>query len=307
MIVAAAPMVTVQRTPRAGFRLVFRPTQHEGSLACWLAVPEHTDPAARPLVAIHGIRRGAKEQAALFAEQAAALGRHVIAPLFDVDNWPRYQRLGRLRRADLALLDLLQQFQGEPMGQPAQIDLFGFSGGAQFAHRFAMLHPHLVGRLNVTAAGWYTFPDAAPYPYGLGERAGRRDDMAAQMQATLDGFLNLPIRVCVGARDNVADPHTRGGQEIDHQQGRDRCTRAARWVEALIIAATHRGVVPRIALSLLPGCGHNFSRCIKRGGLAELVLFDHSKDASHHPLPMHYPGEASPHRPAVWDFTSAFR
>ena len=127
-MMAADSAVTV-RAPRADFRLVFRPAQHAGALACWLAVPRHADPAARPLVAIHGIRRGAQEQAVLFAERAAALGRYVIAPLFDVDNWSTYQRLGRLRRADLALINLLQQLQGEGIGQRSQIDLFGFTRG----------------------------------------------------------------------------------------------------------------------------------------------------------------------------------
>lgn len=303
---AADSAVAVRRAPRADFRLVFRPAQQAGALACWLAVPRHTDPAAPPLVAIHGIRRGAQEQAVLFAERAAALGRYVIAPLFDVDTWPTYQRLGRLRRADLALLDLLQQLQGEGIGQRGQIDLFGFSGGAQFAHRFAMLHPHLIGCLNVAAAGWYTFPDAAAYPYGLGERAGRPDDLGPPMQATLDGFLRLPIRVYVGSKDNVPDPNTRDGEAINRQQGHDRSTRAARWTDALILAATHRGIVPRIALSVLPGCGHNFRRCIKRGELAERVLLDHDVDASFHPLPMPYSGEIFPHRLAVRDFTAAF-
>lgn len=300
MTAADSAVTVLQCAPRTDFRLVFRPAQRAGALACWIAVPRHADPAAPPLVAIHGIRRGVQEQAVLFAERAAARGRYVIAPLFDVHNWPTYQRLDRVRRADLALIDLLQQLQREGIGQPSQIDLFGFSGGAQFVHRFAMLHPHLIGCLNVAAAGWYTFPDAAAYPYGLGEGAGRPNGLGPSMQAALDGFLRLPIHVYVGAKDNVPDPNTRGGEAINRQQGHNRCTRAARWTEALIIAATHRGIVPRIALSVLPGCGHNFRRCIKRGELAERVLPDHDVDPSYYPQPMHCCGEFFPHRLAAF-------
>ena len=126
------------------------------------------------------------------------------------------------------------------------------------------------------------------------------------MQATFDGFLRLQILVYVGSKDNVPDPNTRGGEAINLQQGRDRFTRAARWTEALIIAATHRGIVPRISLSELPGCGHNFRRCIKRGGLAERVLLDHDADASFLPLAMPYSGEIFPHRSAARDFAAAF-
>lgn len=296
-MMAAAGAVHAQRTRRADFRLVFRPAKQEGALACWLAVPEHADPAARALVAIHGIRRGAQEQAALFAARASALGRHVIAPLFDAENWPAYQRLGRTRRGDLALLGLVQHLQSEGIGQPGRVDLFGFSGGAQFAHRFAMLHPQRIGRLSVAAAGWYTFPDAAAYPYGLGERPGRPDDWGPRMQAALDGFLRLPIRVCVGAKDNVRDPSTRGGEAIDRQQGRDRRARAARWTEALEIAAAVRGIVPRIGLSVLLGVGHDFRECITRGGLADLVLPEPAEGAPWRPpAQAHAAARDRPHR-----------
>lgn len=271
-MIALAQALTAQPARRADFRLVFRPAARAGALACWIAVPERPDPSARPLVAVHGIRRGAEEQAALFAARAAALGRPVIAPLFDDQNWPNYQRLRGARRGDLALLELLQQLHGEHVARPGRIDLFGFSGGAQFAHRFAMLHPHSIGCLNVASAGWYTFPDEAAYPYGLGERAGRADDVGQRMRAALDGFLRLPIRVFVGAKDNVRDANTRAGDAIDWQQGCDRRTRASRWSASLAVEAAMRGIVPCITLDVLPGCGHDFRRCIKRGGLAERVL-----------------------------------
>jgi pimeloyl-ACP methyl ester carboxylesterase len=257
---------------RVAFRLEFRPATPDGALACWIAQPEHADPQALPLVAVHGIRRRAMEQAALFGPRAAALGRAVVAPLFDAERWPDYQRLGGSRRADLALLALLQQLRAGGAAQGDRFELFGFSGGAQFAHRFAMLHPRRVARLSVAAAGWYTFPDAAAYPYGLGQPQGRWSECAARMDDALDDFLRLPIGVCVGARDDVRDANTRSGAALDLQQGRDRRTRAVRWAEALSRAAARRGIDARAELALLPGCGHDFRRCIERGGLAGLVL-----------------------------------
>lgn len=276
--VAATPQA--RRAPwAADHRLVFSPARSVGGLACWIAVPAHADPAAPPLVAVHGIRRRAEEQAALFGARAAAQGRHVIAPLFDAENWPTYARIGHRRRADLALIELLEQLKRERVGQYDRFDLFGFSGGAQFAHRFAMLHPQRITRLSVASAGWYTFPDQAEYPYGLGQRAGRADDHASRMRTALDAFLRLPMRVCVGALDNVRDANTREGAELDLQQGRDRKARAARWVEAIEIAAAVRGIVPRVRLSVLPGCGHDFRRCMKRGALADAVFDESTADA----------------------------
>lgn len=291
-------MLHAQHARRAASRLVFRPAQRAGALACWIALPERSHPSARPLVAMHGIRRAAQEQAALFAARANALGRPVIAPLFDAEHWPAYQRLAGAQRADLALLELLQRLQAEDVARADRFDLFGFSAGAQFAHRFAMLHPHRIGQLSVASAGWYTFPDSSAYPYGLGARSARAD-WGPRMRAELDAFLRLPIRVCVGAKDNVRDPNTRGGAAIDRQQGRDRRTRAARWVEALEIEAAVRGIVPRVKLSVLPDCGHDFRGCVRRGGLAKLVLPDPADDAPWPLLSLSYPGTAVSRRAVV--------
>lgn len=268
-MIAATAVSHARALPHADFRLVFRPAPHADALACWLALPEWIDRRAPALVAVHGIRRGAEEQAALFAPRAAALGRVVIAPLFDAQRWSRYQRLGD--GAEAALLDLLERLGDDAVAPLDRFDLFGFSGGAQFAHRFAMLHPERIARLCVASAGWYTFADTAPYPYGLGATAssGAR---AARMRSRLDAFLRLPIDVCVGARDDRRDANLRSGDALDRQQGRNRRARASRWSEALAIEAAVRGVVPHIRLAVLPGCGHDFRRCAQRGGLAERVL-----------------------------------
>lgn len=272
------PVTTTPTTPaqeQAGtFRLTRRLAKGRSALDCWIALPPDISADASPVVAIHGIQRGVRDQAALFAARAAALGRPVIAPLFDEKGWPRYQQVVRNKRADLALLALLSELRLAGIWRTRTVELAGYSGGAQFAHRFAMLYPHLVSRLTVAAAGWYTFPDDAAFPYGLAPRPGRADDWGPKLAAGLDRFLGLPIQVCVGAEDTVVDPNTRSGPEIDRQQGVDRVTRAMRWAEALRRAAAERGIQPNVTLSVLPDCGHDFRSCVERGGLDRVVLPD---------------------------------
>lgn len=260
--------------PTPPVTVFFRPSRGQESLSCWLAIPAKAAAGQPPLVAVHGIRRRAQVQAEQFAARAAALGRPVIAPLFDASAWPNYQQVVRTRRADLALLDLLTELRLMGLWHGAQFDLFGYSGGAQFAHRFAMLFPHLVSRLIVASAGWYTFPDSAPFPYGVAEGPGRIGRWGPHLGAGLDRFLRLSIQVCVGADDSVRDPNTRIGPDLDRQQGTTRLTRAQGWVRALRAAARARAITPRVALAVLPGCGHDFETCVVRGGLDRIVLPD---------------------------------
>lgn len=274
-------------TPKHGFTLHRQFATRPGALDCWLALPSDISTDAPPLIAIHGIRRGALTQAETFAERATMAGRPVIAPLFDTHGWNRYQQVVRGGRADLALLDLMAELREAGIWRTPTFELAGYSGGAQFAHRFAMLHPNLVARLTVVSSGWYTFPDDAAFPYGLARRPGNKDDWGPRLASRLDQFLRLPIQVCVGAEDNVADPNTRGGPAIERQQGKDRLTRATRWYEALRDAAIARGIDPRVALTVLPHCGHDFRECVHRGGLDRLLLPDAEPMTATHVDPEH--------------------
>lgn len=256
-------------------QLVHLPASTTHGLACWLAVPERLDPALPPLVAVHGVRRGARNQARQFMARAAGQGRLVIAPLFDESNWPGYQRVvAHGQRADAALLRALEVVSFLSGVHTRQVQLFGYSGGAQFAHRFALLHPHRVDRLCVCAAGWYTWPDdgGQAFPLGLGPRRSRGSDVGQLAQRHLDRFLQLPISVAVGERDDQADALTRRNSALDAVQGPHRLERARRWVQQLHALALHRGLPPQVQLTVLPGAGHDFRQCLASGALAALAM-----------------------------------
>jgi len=113
-------------------------------LAAWVTPATAPGPDLTPPIAVHGIGRGARDQAAAFAARASALGRPVIAPEFGVVRWPLSQQAVRKGRAGRVLLALIEAVRRAAICRTARVDLFGYSGGTQFVHRFAMLHPHLV-------------------------------------------------------------------------------------------------------------------------------------------------------------------
>lgn len=218
-----------------------------------------------PIVLVHGIMRDVETMAEAFRPVVEAVGRTLVLPVFSRKHWPRYQRAACPARADHALLKLMTALAEEGHIASGRFALSGFSGGAQFAHRFAWAYPGRVDRLAVASAGWWTFPDAAPYPYGMG--AAQEGPAAAPfwMQANLRAFLDRDIVVRVGADDRIVDDNTRSGRRIDAQQGRDRVARARAWVSALRRVARAQGLPDRIDFAELPGCGHDFSACVAAG------------------------------------------
>lgn len=240
----------------------FRPADAPGVPGCFIA---NARPGQSVLVAVHGIIRNAAEIAARFAVHPDFARTTIIAPLFDKAGFGQYQQLEARKagqtRADTALIALLDTLAVSDDLPKARISLFGFSGGAQMAHRFAMLHPDRVARLCVVSAGWYAMPDPAiAWPYGIGDGAGAG--------AALVGpeFLDIPTTVIVGNRDTRVDASVRQDAQILEHQGRNRLRRARSFVRAAAYAE-RIGTPRRPQLLTLHGVSHDFTQCVADGDL----------------------------------------
>lgn len=239
---------------------------------CLYFLPEAGHRDAPLMVSVHGYTRQPVEHAVAFAPLAAARGFGLIVPLFDERHHRRYQQLAhplRGTRSDLGLLGGIDQIAAAHGIDASRLYLFGYSGGAQFVHRFAMLHPERTAALAVGAAGWYTMPDTgAAYPRGL-------DGLEARFgsAADVEAFLRLPIHVWVGERDDRSDSYLRQDSGLDTAQGLGRLQRARRWTDALRAAATARGIAADVGLTVLQGQGHDFARCADAGLAAEVLAY----------------------------------
>jgi pimeloyl-ACP methyl ester carboxylesterase len=219
------------------------------------------------LVAVHGVGSTAAAMARHFASIAERSGIAVMAPDFSTKRFRGYQRLEGMAGRDQSAvaLDLAACEAAERLGLDRHsFDLFGFSGGAQFAHRYAMTRPERIRRLIVTAAGWYTECDLGkPFPCGMG---GRTD------HASLQAFLSLPITVAVGERDTERDSCFRKTDALDERQGLNRLERARFWADHLRQTAVSLDVDCNVSLTLLSRTKHRFREAVEQGGLAELVV-----------------------------------
>ena len=236
---------------------IFQPTSPKTGLA--------------PVVSIHGWTRNAAEHAFRFARLAETKGVTVIAPLFSRRKHKHYQRL-EIREGEqcpaVALEHLLRDAQQRFNIDTRGINLFGFSGGAQFAHRFGMMRPHLVNRLALMAAGWFTMPDVeVPYPLGIAPSG-----ILADRIFDLQSFFGCPTRVFVGERDLRRDDSLKTGKQIDRMQGRNRVERAQRWVAAMQESASVHKVKADIELQIIDNAKHDFGTSIRKHQLDELVF-----------------------------------
>lgn len=237
----------------------------------YLYAPDGANRSASIFVTVHGWSRNVLEHANGFLPYSRAYGVVLVAPLFERDTYPQFQRLGRsLRkgRADHTLDAIISEVGAETGARTRPLFLFGFSGGGQFVHRFAMAYPERVSRVALGAPGWFTFPDPGqPFPRGL--RLGKR---LPDIRLDPSRFLRVPARVMVGEHDVLRNHHLNTSPVIDETQGTNRLERATRWVQSMNAAARTCNFKTRYTLELLPDSDHSFTCCMENGGMGDRVF-----------------------------------
>ena len=260
---------TIAMSPQAG-RMSFDIVRGSPAREYFKYVPETASSESPVIVLVHGVTRRAAEQVFRFRALADRAGAILIAPYFSRSAFGLYQQVADPKsgaRADLALLDMLEAIGNETGAAIERVYLFGYSGGAQFVHRFVMLYPERAAAMLVASAGWYTFPDERlPYPYGIansplpGEIEPRR-------------FLAVERHILVGAQDTGRGDNLRVSRKIDTLQGTNRLERARRWFQAMGAASRHYDVrPPRESFEIIPGVGHSFANSARRRSLPERVM-----------------------------------
>ncbi len=238
-----------------------------------LYTPETVNKNLPVLVTVHGISCNAEEHIDAFAEYADRFGFIVVAPVFAKAAYAGYQRFGYSKRnssqrSDLALCAIMDDVAEQTGFDTAKFLLFGYSGGGQFAHRFAMAYPDRVISTALGAPGWFSYPStAAPFPRGL-----RGVKAALELDFEPERFLTVPMMVCVGEHDTQRDPALNTSARIDSQQGKTRFERGERWVQVMRKHARNCGYDTRYEFHSLLQSTHDFAQCTQNGGMIERVL-----------------------------------
>lgn len=169
-------------------------------------VPDGYDPAGdrvHPLaVLVHGSLRDADILRDAFIDFAEAHQCLLLAPLFpagidDAEDLHNYKHIAyRGIRYDVIVLDMVEELAGRYRVAKEKVLMHGFSGGAQFAHRFFYLHPGRLRAVSVGAPGTVTLPDQRDWwvgVKGMEEIFGRPLDVAAMR--------DVAVQLVIGDQD----------------------------------------------------------------------------------------------------------
>lgn len=116
-------------------------------------------------VLVHGSLRDADILRDEFIDFAEAHQCVLLAPLFpagidDAEDLHNYKHMiYHGIRYDLILLDMIDELATRYRVHGDRVLMHGFSGGAQFAHRFLYLHPGRLRAVSIGAPGTVTLPD----------------------------------------------------------------------------------------------------------------------------------------------------
>jgi pimeloyl-ACP methyl ester carboxylesterase len=238
-------MTVLTQQPTERGVLLYRTSRQRPDQGYYLYVPRGFDGSAafRLLVTVHGHDREAVGRVEHFVDLAEHHNFVLLGPQFDPSI--RFQMLGiGGERADLRLLDLVAEVSADLSLAHEQFDLFGYSGGGQFAHRFLYAWPRRVRHVIVGAPGTVTMPDAQHrWPGGirnLASVAGERFD--------LDEVRRRRIMLLVGTDDILLEGLNQ--QPWAMRSGATRLARARTLHAAWLVAGIDHTYVE------VPGVGH---------------------------------------------------
>ena len=224
--------------------------------------------SSRVLILVHGISRNALHMLRSFSKAARDNQYTLIVPFFDRTQYPDYQRLGRYgrgNRADIALNKILDSWFED---SDHKVHLFGFSGGAQFAHRYALAHTERIRSITMTSAGWYTdLTSKKAFPKGINACASLPD-----LSFNVEALLHCPTYTLIGEKDTACKNNLRSSGELNSTQGITRLDRAKWFNQSLNKLCKQKNIPSQHRLEVLKNTCHEFGQGDVRADLVKKVI-----------------------------------
>ena len=224
---------------------------------------------------IHGNSRNADDYLEVWSELAENHNVFLIAPEFNRSNFPSYNTLmmstsdGRIRKnKDLYLhnsIDLIFDYFVEKFELKAQkYSIYGHSGGSQFVHRYLLMSNNpKVDKAVAANAGWYTFLNGAPFPYGI------KNPPTELTSDHIRRFLTTEINILIGSRDVEIDSSVNQSDGAN-AQGSNRLHRAINFYQLTESVVSDNNLEFNWKFKVIEGVAHSNSKMSRAA--AEILL-----------------------------------
>jgi len=265
----ASPYVTVAPTPIQTLEVSQSLTLEIGGFSSFVYFPvglDKTEPA-QILLVLHGMGGNGQAMGRILTDYADRYHMVLIAPSLQYNqNW---KDISVIAKEDPAISAQLQNMIDQiPATLGLQIYpkvmLFGFSRGAQLAHRFAMFYPERVFAAAIISAGGYSLPvtnepnvdqksqpasKIMPFPFGVGDISHYTGHVFNR-----EAFTKVQFVVEVGELDNKSADVPR---DYDPYLGNNRLERARtfyKWLQQVGVHATFN-TFPKAGHEITPEMG----------------------------------------------------
>tara|TARA_Y100000996_G_C22539119_1_gene649346 strand:+ start:1018 stop:1878 length:861 start_codon:yes stop_codon:yes gene_type:complete len=248
----------------ADVKKVIYASWEKSDVELWYVLPKEINEHTKVLFIIHGASRDVERY--LNASLDAAKNKNVIlvAPFFTKKSFPNYQTLGMAKSSGKRINDPSKEltnsissfytfFKSKYDIKSETYLIYGFSGGSQFVHRYLMYgDDKRVEKAAIGSAGWYTFLNNDPFPFGI-------KNMPIQ-RSRYEWFLSREVLFILGEDDDDPNHSALNINRGAINQGKHRYERGKNYFNNLINFSEEFEIPFRWRYKSVSGLDHNIEK-----------------------------------------------
>ena len=224
-------------------------------------LPKEINENTKVLFIIHGASRDVEKYLNQWIKEPQDKNVILVAPHFTKENYPYFATLGMatssgrtIKNQSNNLRDSISSFynyfQSKYNLKTNSYLIFGFSAGSQFVHRYLMYGEDMrAEKVVLGSAGWYTFLNNEPFPYGIRNMPLERE--------RFEWFLSRQVLFVLGVEDDDTNHKTLNLSRGARKQGDHRYERGKNYFDDLIDFGEKNSIPFRWRYKSVPGLNHN--------------------------------------------------
>lgn len=226
-------------------------------------LPKEINENTKVIFIIHGNSRNVEKYLNEWIEPSKNKNVILVAPHFKKSSYPNFATLQMATSTGKILKDqsnnlknslssFFSYFKSKYNLSITSYSIFGFSAGSQFTHRYMLFSDDKqIDKAVLGSAGWYTFLNNEPFPYGMRNMPVDREKY--------EWFLSRQVLFILGAKDNDPNHESLNNSRGARKQGANRFDRGKSYFEN-IVSFSEKNMIPlRWRYKVIPNLDHNTS------------------------------------------------